>query len=255
MVSVNQKKLQEKVKEIYRKVADEPYENFHFELGRNLAEKLGYSKVDLERIPNNSVESFAGVGFHFDLAKIQVAEKVIDLGCGSGMDTFVAALKVGKSGVVVGVDMTREQKEKADRLRTGTDFENITFYKDYIETLEFENNSFDVVISNGVINLCAHKEKVFQEITRVLRVGGRMAISDIVTEKKLPEGVSCDADIWASCIGGAMQEDEYKKIINKAGLQVVMVRENPQYQFLSSSAVKAGKEFGIKSLSLLAIKD
>lgn len=120
--------------------------------------------------------------------------------------------------------------------------------------LEFENNSFDVVISNGVINLCAHKEKVFQEITRVLRAGGRMAISDIVTEKKLPEGVSCDADIWASCIGGAMPEDEYREIINNAGLQVVMVRENPQYQFLSSSAVKAGKEFGIKSISLLAIK-
>jgi len=127
MVSVNQKELQEKVKEIYRKVADEPYENFHFELGRNLAEKLGYSKVDLERIPNDSVESFAGVGFHFDLAKIQVAEKVIDLGCGSGMDTFAAALKVEKSGAVVGVDMTREQKEKADRLRSSADFENITF--------------------------------------------------------------------------------------------------------------------------------
>lgn len=251
---VNRKELEAKVQEMYRAVAEKPQEEFHFETGRGLAERLGYSVEDLERVPPEAVESFAGVGYHFDLADIQTGEKVIDLGSGSGMDAFVAALKAGKSGEVAGVDMTEAQLAKSERLRVSRGIPNVSFHNGYLEAIPLESESFDVAISNGVINLCSDKRKVFQEVSRVLKRGGRLAISDIVSDKMLPETITCDATLWASCIGGAMQVDEYRAAIEAAGFQVVKVRENPQYKFLSSSAQGACKEFGVKSASLLAVK-
>ena len=111
-----------------------------------------------------------------------------------------------------------------------------------------------MVISNGVINLSPEKEKVFQELSRVLKPGGRLAVSDIISREELPEGVTCDATLWASCIGGAMQIDRYEAAIEGAGLRLVTVRENPRYQFLSSSAQGASDKYGVKSISLLATK-
>ncbi|HXG30351.1 MAG TPA: methyltransferase domain-containing protein, partial [Thermodesulfobacteriota bacterium] len=122
----------------------------------------------------------------------------------------------------------------------------------YIEELPFEDGSFDVVISNGVINLSAEKETVFSEASRVLKPGGRLAISDIVSDQELPEGITCDATIWASCIGGAMQIDKYKAAIEAPGMRLISIRENPQYRFLSKSAQGASKKYGVKSISLLA---
>jgi len=129
----------------------------------------------------------------------------------------------------------------------------VSFHNSYIETLPIESGSIDVVISNGVINLSSEKEKVFMEAARVLKAGGRLAISDIVTSIKLPENISCDATLWAACIGGAMQKDEYSKLIEAAGMEILEVKDNP-YQFISNSAKGATKDFGIKSVSILAIK-
>ncbi|MEE8401168.1 MAG: methyltransferase domain-containing protein [Candidatus Hydrothermarchaeaceae archaeon] len=252
MDSVNQEELQTKVKEMYKQVAEDPHGEFHFEMGRGLAEKLGYSQDGLDKIPSEAIDSFAGVGYYFDLADIKEGESVLDLGSGSGMDSFLAALKVGANGKVVGIDMTDEQLEKARKL--GEKFQNISFRQGYIEALPVEDESFDVVISNGVINLSAEKEKVFGEISRVLKRGGRMAISDIVTEQKLPEDVTCDASLWASCIGGAMQQDDCRAAIEKAGFQIDTIRENPKYQFLSDSAQGASMEWGVKSVSIVAVK-
>ncbi len=251
---VDAAELEQKVKKMYSDVALNPKGEYHFEMGRGLAEKLGYEKNDLDRIPAASIESFAGVGYYFDIANLKEGEQVLDLGSGSGMDVFIAAIKVGSSGHVSGVDMTDEQLEKSERLRKENNFENVFFHKSYIEKLPFADASFDAVISNGVINLCTDKEKVFAEVARVLKPKGRMAIADIVTEKQLPENVVCNSTLWAACIGGAAQQDDYSRAIQHGGLEVLYVKKNDSYGFISKSAQGASKDFGVKSVSLLAEK-
>ena len=246
--------LEQKVKKMYRDVALHPEGEYHFEMGRRLAEKLGYEKSDLDQIPAPAIESFAGVGYYFDLANLKDGEHVLDLGSGSGMDSFIAILKVGKAGKIFGIDMTDEQLEKAERLRKEYNFENVSFHKSYIEKLPFDDNSIDVVISNGVINLCPDKEKVFAEVSRILKPSGRMVIADIVTEKQLPENVVCNSTLWAACIGGASQQDDYRNAIEKAGMEVILVRNNDAYSFISKSAKGASKDYGVKSVSLIAEK-
>ena len=251
--TVDKLQLEHLVKEVYGKVANEPHGHYHFELGRDLALRLGYPSEMLDRLPKGAVDSFAGVGYHFDFAKLQRGESVLDLGSGSGMDSFFAEAQVGETGRVVGIDMTAEQLANAERLREGR-FGTVVFQEARIEELPFDAGSFDAAISNGVINLVDDKGKAFREISRVLRRGGRMAISDIVTEKQLTSGIVCDATLWASCIGGATQQDAYQQAIEDAGMRVVAIRENPQYRFLSESAQEATEEFGVKSISLLAEK-
>lgn len=246
--------LEQKVKKMYRDVAINPKGEYHFEMGRGLAEKLGYENNDLDQIPAEAIESFAGVGYYFDMADLKEGKKILDLGSGSGMDSFIAALKVGNTGSVSGVDMTDEQLEKAERLSKEYHFENVSFHKSYIEKLPFDNNSIDVVISNGVINLCSDKAKVFAEVARVLKPKGRMVIADIVTEKQLPENVVCNSTLWAACIGGASQQDDYRSAIEKAGMEILLVRNNDAYSFISKSAKGASKDYGVKSVSLYAEK-
>lgn len=246
--------LEQKVKDMYRAVAQNPQGEFHFELGRVLAERLGYRGSDLDRIPAAAIDSFAGVGYYFDLAKLQEGETVVDLGSGSGMDSFVAALHVGKTGKVVGVDMTDPQLEKAERLRAAAGFKNISYVKGYIESVSQDDGAFDALISNGVINLVPDKHRVFKEAARLLRAGGRLAIADIVTEAQLPDGITCNATLWAACIGGAMQVDNYVAAIEQAGLRVDAIQDNPQYRFISDNAQGAARKYGVKSVSLLATK-
>jgi SAM-dependent methyltransferase len=254
MNTVDVDQLRTKVKEMYEAVAQEPDGTFHFEMGRELALRLGYPADDLDRIPPEAIESFAGVGYHLGLAALAPGEQVLDLGSGSGTDAFVAALAVAASGAVTGVDMTDAQLGKARRLAERDGFPGVRFMKGYVESTPVETSSVDVVISNGVINLCADKASVFGEIARVLKPGGRMAISDIVTEKALTEAIVCDVNLWASCIGGARQQHDYQGDIEGAGLQVKELRDNPEYYFISDSAQGATETFGVKSVSVLAIK-
>ena len=248
------KELEAKVKAMYRSVADEPNGEFHFEMGRKLAERLGYAPADLDQIPAESIESFAGVGYYFHLADLKAGETVVDLGSGSGMDTFVAALKVGAQGKVIGIDMTDEQRAKAGRLRDRDGFRNVTYLKGYIEAVPLPDASADVVISNGVINLATDKRRVFDEAARLLKPGGRLVLSDIVTEVQLPETIVCNSTLWAACIGGAAQQDNYRGQIEASGLRMVKAEDNPAYQFISDNARGASKKYGVKSISLLAIK-
>lgn len=253
-IAVDTNELESHVQQMYKQVAENPHGDFHFEMGRALAERLGYQSSDLDRVPAAAIESFAGVGYFFDLAGLKPGDRVMDLGSGSGMDSFIAANAVAPNGSVVGVDMTDAQRLKAERLRAETAIDTVTFVKGYIEKLDADNESLDVVISNGVINLAPEKQTVFNEAARVLKRGGRLAIADIVTETQLPPNVTCDATLWAACIGGAAQIDTYREAIERAGFDVVSITENPQYGFLSKSAKGAVEKWGVKSVSVLAIK-
>jgi ubiquinone/menaquinone biosynthesis C-methylase UbiE len=254
MNTVDVKDLEHKVQDMYRAVAENPHGEFHFEMGRGMAERLGYAPGDLDRIPAEAIESFAGVGHFFHLAGLQPGETVVDLGSGSGMDTFIAGLKVGASGRVIGVDMTDAQRTKAEGLRDRAGFGQVEYRKGHIEELPVDSDSADCVISNGVINLAPEKACVFREAARVLRRGGRLAIADIVTDIALPDSVVCNATLWAACIGGAMQVQAYAKEIEGAGLEVVRQEENAAYRFISDRAQGAARKYGVKSISLLARK-
>ena len=254
LANFDPKELEAKVKAMYRSVAEEPNGEFHFEMGRKLAERLGYAPSDLDRVPAEAIESFAGVGHYFHLAALKEGETVVDLGSGSGMDTFVAALKVGTRGKVIGIDMTDEQRAKAERLRDRDGFRNVTYLKGYIEAVPLPDASADVVISNGVVNLATDKRKVFDEAVRLLKRGGRLVLADIVTEVQLPENIVCNSTLWAACIGGAAQQDNYRGQIEASGLRMIKAEDNPAYQFISDNAHGASKKFGVKSISLLAVK-
>jgi arsenite methyltransferase len=251
---VDARELETKVKEMYRDVAANPRGYFHFEMGRALAQRLGYAPADLDRVPSAAIESFAGVGHFFHLAALQPGEVVIDLGSGSGLDTFLAALKVGPSGRVLGIDMTKEQLAKAGRLRQLHDFRNVAYLDGYIEETGLEPDTADCVISNGVINLVPDKARVFKEAARLLRTGGRLAIADIVTDLELPDSIVCSADLWAACIGGAAQRERYTRMIERAGFEVRRVQESAEYRFISDRAQGAIRKFGVKSVSILAVK-
>ncbi len=246
--------LEQRVKRMYEEVALEPEREFHFETGRALAERLGYPAAELDRIPAPAIDSFAGVGYFLDLANITRGERVLDLGSGSGMDSFLAARQVGATGRVIGIDMTDAQLEKASRLARTHGIANAEFRNAQIEQLPLEDACADVVISNGVVNLSPAKQRVFAEAARVLRPGGRLAIADIVTDTELPVGVTCDASLWAACIGGAMQRDDYGDAIATAGFDIEDVRENDQYRFVSERAENATRKYGVRSVSLLAVK-
>jgi len=252
VTGVDRAALEMKVKSMYSDVAANPHGDFHFEMGRTMAERLGYSPDDLDRIPGDAIESFAGVGHFFHLADLKQGESVVDLGSGSGMDSFIAARKVGPAGHVMGIDMTDAQLAKAERLAGTHGVLNVTYRKAYIEDTRLDAASYDCVISNGVINLAPDKARVFSEAARLIKRGGRLAIADIVTDIPLPENVVCNADLWAACIGGAAQEDSYRMAIENAGFEIVAVENNPGYHFISERARKATAKWGVKSVSILA---
>lgn len=245
--------LTTRVKGMYQEVALHPEHDFHFETGRALAERLGYPPADLDLIPAAAIDSFAGVGYFLDLAAIAPGEAVLDLGSGSGMDSFLAAIATGDSGRVTGVDMTREQLDKAARLASEAGIGNADFRKGMIEEPRVEAGTVDCVISNGVINLSPDKPAVFAAAATALKPGGRMAIADIVSATQLPEGITCDASLWAACIGGAMQREQYLAAIEMAGFKITRVREN-DYRFISDRADNATQKYGVTSISLLATR-
>ncbi len=253
-LQVDRAELETKVQAMYRDVAENPHGEFHFEMGRVMAERLGYRPTDLDRIAPESIDSFAGVGYYFQFLDDLQGARVLDLGSGSGMDSFIASLLTGPTGSVIGLDMTASQRAKAESLRRRQGIANLTYVRGYIDDAPFEDGSFDVVISNGVINLAADKPQVFREIARLLRPGGRLAIADIVTDVELPETISCNTTLWAACIGGAWQIDQYKQAIERAGLRIVAEQLNEQYRFLSDNAQGATRKFGVKSISLRADK-
>jgi arsenite methyltransferase len=188
--------LREQVREKYRQVAVAPGDRYHFHTGRPLAARLGYDQAAVDALPDRAVESFAGVGNPFSLREIAAGERVVDVGSGAGFDSFVAAGFVGPSGHVVGVDMTAEMLAKARGNAAALRLDQVEFREGLAEALPVEDGWADVVISNGVINLCADKRAVFDEIRRVLRRGGWLQFADIANGRPVPAEAMRDVDLW-----------------------------------------------------------
>jgi len=195
-VMVDANTLREQVKEKYREVAVNPRGSFHFHTGRPLAARLGYDEGLTASLPDSAVESFAGVANPFALRSLKQGERVVDLGSGGGFDCFVAAVQVGPKGHVIGVDMTQEMLVKARGAATEMGLQHVEFREGVIEDLPVEDGWADVVISNGVINLCADKRRIFSEIRRVLRPGGILQFADIANGKPVPEAAIRNIDLW-----------------------------------------------------------
>jgi len=194
----------------------------------DIALRIGYSEKDLRDTPEASSMGL-GCGNPVALASLKEGETVLDLGSGGGIDVFLAAKKVGTIGKVIGVDMTEEMVNRAKATSVKHGYKNVEFRLGEIENLPIEDGSVDVVISNCVINLSPDKEKVFQEAYRVLKIGGRIMISDIVTEGELPDEVKKSFDAWAGCVAGALQKTQYIKTIRAAGFRKVRIASESTY--------------------------
>jgi SAM-dependent methyltransferase len=196
--AVDAEALRDEVRKKYREVAADPDGTYHFHTGRPLAARLGYELAVVDALPDAAVESFAGVANPLSLRPLTEGERVVDVGSGAGFDCFVAAHHVGSSGHVVGVDMTEEMLSKARRTAASIGFEHVEFREGLAEDLPIETGWADVVISNGVINLCADKRVVFREIHRVLRPGGHLEFADIANGRPVPEAAIQNIDLWTA---------------------------------------------------------
>ena len=194
--AVNAEDLRCLISDKYTEVAKTPEKGFHFHTGKPLAMMLGYLEETVDALPAGTVESFAGTGNPFSMGDLRGGETVLDIGCGAGFDTLIAARQVGPSGRVISVDMTQAMLEKAKASAMAAGLANIDFREGYAEALPVEDESIDVVISNGVINLCPDKLAVMQEVHRILKPGGRIQIGDIVVHKEVPEDAKADIDLW-----------------------------------------------------------
>jgi arsenite methyltransferase len=196
--SVDAAALREEVKKKYRDVAIKPNDTYHFHTGRPLAARLGYDRKAVDALPDEAVESFAGVANPFSLRELKVGERVVDLGSGAGFDCFIAAGRVGPTGHVVGIDMTEEMLVKSRNTAQTMGLSNVEFREGILEQLPVEDAWADVVISNGVINLCADKRQVFSEIRRVLKPGGHLQFADIANGKPVPASAVANIDLWTA---------------------------------------------------------
>lgn len=197
-IAVDPASLREEVKNKYRDVASNPHGQYHFHTGRPLASRLRYDAAIVDAMPDAAVESFAGVANPFSLRPLTRGEKVVDAGSGGGFDTFVAAQQVGPTGRVIGVDMLEEMLEKSRNTAKLMGFGHVEFREGILEDIPVDDGWADVVISNGVINLCADKKLVFKELWRIMRPGGMLQFGDIANGKPVPESAVRNIDLWTA---------------------------------------------------------
>jgi SAM-dependent methyltransferase len=194
---VDPEALRGQVRDKYREVAVDPGASFHFHTGRRLASRLGYDAEAVAALPDRAVESFAGVGNPFSLRRLEPGEKVVDVGSGAGFDSFIAAGQVGPAGQVIGIDMTPEMLAKSRETAEALGLARVQFKSGFAEAIPIPDACADVVISNGVVNLCPDKQAVFAEIFRVLRPGGRLQFADIANGRPVPIEALRDIDLWS----------------------------------------------------------
>lgn len=193
---VDPTELHARVQEKYREIASNPAADYHFFTGRKAADHIGYPSSVLDDLPDEVVEAFAGVANPFYWGLPTQGATVVDVGSGGGLDSVIAARAVGSSGAVIGIDMTQDMLDRSRRSATMLGLDNLEFREGRAEKLPIPDESADLVISNGVLNLVPDKKRAYSEINRVLKPGGRIQIADIVVEKPIPEGTQRDIDLW-----------------------------------------------------------
>jgi SAM-dependent methyltransferase len=221
--TVDPEALRAEVRVKYSEVATNPDGQFHFHTGRRLAELLEYPASIRTALPDEAMASFAGVDNPFAAGRLPVGGRVVDLGSGGGFDCFVAAELVGPTGSVVGVDMTPAMLERSRRVANELGLRNVEFREGILEALPVADGWADVVISNGVLNLVAHKAQVLAEAFRVLRPGGVLQFADIAVGGEVPEAAKCDIELWTDCIAGGLSVDEWCQFIQGAGFDDLAV--------------------------------
>ena len=197
MAAVDRDELRRRVSEKYRDVAVNPELGFHFHTGAPLARMLGYPDEAVARLPRGTVDSFAGMGNPFVFGDLAPGEVVVDVGCGAGFDTLLAANDVGPAGRVIAVDMTAEMRERASESSRALGFSHVDIRAGFAEELPVADEVADVVISNGVVNLCPDKQAVFREMFRVLKPGGRIQVGDILVHQEVPQEAKDDIELWS----------------------------------------------------------
>jgi arsenite methyltransferase len=249
-------RLRELVHETYDRVAHEPQGDFHFHRGLDYAvEFLNYDRKELESLPEECTARFAGVGNPHRIGKIQPGETVLDHACGAGMDLLLAAKKVGPNGKAIGVDMTKAMRDYAKASAEKAGLSHIVDIREgFLEELPVEDESVDVVISNGVVNLSPDKEKVFKEIVRVLKPGGRLFLADVVVQRELKLDARSSPELWAACIGGSLPEPELFEISSAVGLSDGKILERFDCFRNTSAEVKVSKDLYVQAVNFFARK-
>jgi SAM-dependent methyltransferase len=195
-VTLNVDELREAIQREYADVAEQPRKGFHFLVGRPLAQLLAYEPDWLDRVPEASIESFAGTGNPFTLGPLQPGENVVDVGCGAGIDSLIAAAMVAPGGRVIGVDMTPSMLTRACQSAVESGLTNVEFHAALAEALPVPDQWADVVISNGMLNLLPDKPAALREMARVLKPGGRLQVADISVQVAVPDGAKQQIDLW-----------------------------------------------------------
>jgi SAM-dependent methyltransferase len=243
------------VEEMYTDVASRPGAVFHFPTGRLACLYVGYPADQLDCLPAEATESFAGVSYPFVADVIREGDAVLDVGSGSGTDTLIAAMLVGPTGIVYGLDMTRAMREKLERNVAAMKIGNVRVVEGNAEQIPLPDASIDVVTSNGVLNLVPDKPAAFAEIARVLKPGGRLQISDIALRVPVSEQSRADPRLWAECVVGAIVEDDYVGLLRAAGLDVEVFGDLDYFAgSVSASTRRAAHGLGAHAIVMRGFK-
>lgn len=220
---------------------------------KTISKTVGYSDAEMNAVPEGANLGF-GCGNPVAITSLKEGDIVLDLGSGAGFDAFLAAQKIGKSGRVIGVDMTPEMVEKARANAQKGNYKNVEFRLGEIEKLPVEDSSVDVIISNCVINLSPAKEEVFKDAHRVLKSGGRLMVSDLVLAKDLPKEIKDSIEAYVGCLAGAIKKDKYLKFITMAGFKDVKVISESSYPVDAMFNNLKGAQDAVVSIKVSAVK-
>jgi SAM-dependent methyltransferase len=253
---LNVDRLRAQIRETYTRLAQSPDGDFHFHRGpRYATDVLRYDRAELDALPSACVARFAGVGNPLRIGPLRPGQTVLDHACGSGVDLLLAARRVRGAGRAIGVDMTPAMREQVMVAAAEAGLANIVEVRaGLFEDLPVASASVDVVISNGVVNLAPDKTRVFEEIARVLRPGGRLYLADVAVERELKLEVREDPDLWAGCIGGALQEEELEALAADVGLSGGRVTERFNCFAGTSAARKLSPDLYVHSVNFVAEK-